>query len=740
MEKTRIRAKPSQEHNKSPKGHASQKRGLFSSSKSTTSTTRKCLLCTFRELRSLKATLSRVATRFAARFVHVVGVVLVVLLASLLSLPVTTVPAVAAYPPPTVTGINPAGGMSGTVINNAVVSGSDFRSGGVLDVRLEKSGCTDITGTDITYLDSTTLRCDIDLSGASVGHWDVKVTHTDDSQYGVKENAFMVTSSPPPVYPPPTLTTIIPAQGNRGQTLNDIQIDGSDFRDISMTVQIKNDGYIGTPITGTDVQFVSANQITADFIIPSGATVADDWDFFVQHGDDGKNDTLLDVFEVQEPEEPEDPQPPPDDEDPDDPEPTPTPEPTTYTYYLAEGCSANGFETFILIQNPNAEPVDVTVTFIREGFDIEGPVFSLEGESRSTVNMADYAGESYSTATEVTSTKPVFVEKSMYWNDRAGGHGTVSSSTPSKTWYFAEGSTGEGFSTYLYVLNPNQKSAKVDLTYMTPSGEVKGPQIIIPPRFRESVNVADTVPETWSVSARIESDIPVVVERCIYINGMATGHSSIGVTEMAAEWYLPEGSTGGDFETWILVMNPNQLQATVSLTYMTEDGPVIGPSSTLGPFQRDTFNVADTVPSTWSVSTRVTSNQPVIAERAMYWNNRQGAHDSIGVTSTSKKWCIPEGCTGGDFETWILVQNPDTKSADIQITYMTETGPIIGPSFELQPNSRKSINVAETVPDCWSVSTMVDASAPVIVARAVYWHNRVDGHDTVGIPSTTKGE
>lgn len=41
------------------------------------------------------------------------------------------------------------------------------------------------------------------------------------------------------------------------------------------------------------------------------------------------------------------------------------------------------------------------------------------------------------------------------------------------------------------------------------------------------------------------------------------------------------------------------------------------------------------VPNELSVSTRVASNHPVIAERAMYWNTgssyRQCAHDSIGL-------------------------------------------------------------------------------------------------------------
>ncbi|MCG2794725.1 MAG: hypothetical protein L6427_02445, partial [Actinomycetia bacterium] len=100
-------------------------------------------------------------------------------------------------------------------------------------------------------------------------------------------------------------------------------------------------------------------------------------------------------------------------------------------------------------------------------------------------------------------------------------------------------------------------------------------------------------------------------------------------------WYLAEGSTGSDpacsFETWVLVMNPGSETANVELTYMTENGAVPGPSMELEPGSRRTVNVADVVPDNWSVSTKVVSDQDVIAERSTYWNGRVGGHDSIGL-------------------------------------------------------------------------------------------------------------
>jgi hypothetical protein len=63
---------------------------------------------------------------------------------------------------------------------------------------------------------------------------------------------------------------------------------------------------------------------------------------------------------------------------------------------------------------------------------------------------------------------------------------------------------------------------------------------------------------------------------------------------------------------------------------MTPQGLRKGPALTLPARSRKTVFVADTVPDNYSVSTRVTSDEPVVAERAVYGNNRAWGHDSVG--------------------------------------------------------------------------------------------------------------
>jgi hypothetical protein len=322
----------------------------------------------------------------------------------------------------------------------------------------------------------------------------------------------------------------------------------------------------------------------------------------------------------------------------------------------------------------------------------------------------------------------------MYGNSRGWADDSIGVWAPSKTWYLAEGSTGPGFTTWVLVQNPSSQQATVELTYMTSHGAVAGPKVTMAANTRKSFNVANTCPGEWQVSTKVTANQEVVAERAIYGNNDTWATESIGTAQPSTQWYLPEGSTGPGFETWILVQNPGTKVANVELTLMEPGGEVVGPTLKIPPASRTTVNLADAAPGQWSVSTMVTSDEPVVAERAMYGNNRQWAHDSIGATATNNTWCLPEGSTGPGFETWVLVQNPGVTEANIKLTYMTTDSTREGPGVVLPPHSRKTFNVAATVPNVWEVSTRVTSDKPIVAERAMYNSGRVWGHDSIGCP------
>ena len=164
------------------------------------------------------------------------------------------------------------------------------------------------------------------------------------------------------------------------------------------------------------------------------------------------------------------------------------------------------------------------------------------------------------------------------------------------------------------------------------------------------------------VSTKVESTngIAIITERAMYWDAggvtWAGGHCSTGVTNSPVTWYLAEGSTSG-FDTWILVQNPNDTDASIKLTYMDNDGNTEEEETTVAAHSRFTRRINDisAMNNKGGVSTKVESTNSVgiIAERAMYWDAGgvawAGGHCSTGTKRKAVKVsCLGDSVTNGN--------------------------------------------------------------------------------------------
>lgn len=93
-------------------------------------------------------------------------------------------------------------------------------------------------------------------------------------------------------------------------------------------------------------------------------------------------------------------------------------------WYLAEGCTAGGFESWVLVQNPNDQPAHVRLTFMTGEGPVPGPETDLAPNSRQSFNVGSYV-TTYDVSTQVQSDNPVVVERAMYGGGRVWGHDSV---------------------------------------------------------------------------------------------------------------------------------------------------------------------------------------------------------------------------------------------------------------------------------------------------------------------------
>ncbi len=302
------------------------------------------------------------------------------------------------------------------------------------------------------------------------------------------------------------------------------------------------------------------------------------------------------------------------------------------------------------------------------------------------------------------------------------------------TWYLAEGTNAWGFDTYITIENPNNQDVTARLTYMDPQpssgdGVVGTRDVMLPPLSQTTVSsTADIGPVDFSTKVECLQGRPIAVDRTMFWTGEGAPspgyHSSVGTTTPSKTWYLPEGTSAWGFETWTSVLNPNDTQASLTLTYMTEaEGPRTL-NKTIPPNSRATYSMVEDI-GAHDASTKVESDIPVVAERSMYRGSRREGSCSIGAAAPSNDCFLAEGAVGYDsgFTTYVLVQNSNDETNDVALTYQTAAGAVPGPTFTMEPNSRKTVKVNEDLPTDTDVSTQVHGSKPLIAERAVYWNS-----------------
>ena len=323
------------------------------------------------------------------------------------------------------------------------------------------------------------------------------------------------------------------------------------------------------------------------------------------------------------------------------------------TWYFAEGYTGEGFDEWVCVLNPGDMPADLTFRFQtqEEGEKVVAG-FTVPAHSRGSFKANDLlGGGSYQTSLALESTQPVVAERPMYFSySGTGGWGWTGGScvmgvpSLSNSYYFAEGTTRAGFEEWLTLQNPGTSPITVNATYLLASGDPVPKSYTIDPAKRSTVYVPREVGLDQDVSVYLSSDSPFLAERPMYFSyqgmgawGWTGGHCVIGANRQATEWFFAEGYTGQGFEEWLCIQNPGGAPANVTITYYPEGGgvPIVKPQPPIPPNSRYTVPVNADAGAGLAISAKVSSDQPVIVERPMYFNYNgtwSGGHDVVGYT------------------------------------------------------------------------------------------------------------
>ncbi|MDY6796414.1 MAG: hypothetical protein SWK76_14235 [Actinomycetota bacterium] len=305
---------------------------------------------------------------------------------------------------------------------------------------------------------------------------------------------------------------------------------------------------------------------------------------------------------------------------------------------------------------------------------------------------------------------------------------------PATTYYFAEGTTRQGFEEWISIQNSGEEDANVTITYMLETGENIDGTLVVPAHARSTVNVNTAVGEDHDVSARLTADRLIVAERPMYFDyyGWPGGHCCVGALNTSRVWFFAEGTTRSGFAEYLTLQNPSDNDTLVDITYILDDGTTLLGQVEVPARTRATVNVNQEVGEGRDVSMVVRSPEvAIVAERPMYFDYHgwAGGHCVVGSTSLANRWYFAEGTTREGFDTYICLQNPYDVDAVANLTFILGDGSTVVQPMSVPATSRQTLRVNDAIGSGQDVSSVVESDSLLLAERPMYflYHGAWDG-------------
>ncbi len=332
---------------------------------------------------------------------------------------------------------------------------------------------------------------------------------------------------------------------------------------------------------------------------------------------------------------------------------------------------------------------------------------------------------------------------------------TLTVSLDSLTYLLPEGATGSFFTTDLLIANPNNVKAEANVKFLKADGTVVTlPVMELPATSRATVRL-NSVPGIENVGAvssvvTTSTATPLVVERTMFWDGTNYGsHGAMAQAGARTQFLFSEGSQGF-FDTYLLLANPGTVPAVATVNFYREGESLVTRTFDLAPTSR--FNVyAGQIPelANKSFSIAVQSDEPIMAERAMYFGSPlfNAGHDSEGATIASPRWQFAEGASGSFFDTYFLLGNATTRTANVTMNFLLPNGTTVPVSRTVAPFGRTTVFADDAAPELadTSFSLSVVSTEPITAERSMYWGgtsaNWYEAHNSFGVmePATRWG-
>lgn len=314
----------------------------------------------------------------------------------------------------------------------------------------------------------------------------------------------------------------------------------------------------------------------------------------------------------------------------------------------------------------------------------------------------------------------------------------------STSYFFAGGSTLNGDTTELPLLNPGSLRTRVVLTLYTRTQVVTMHDIVVKPHTRLTINLGATVGRGSTFGLRLQADQAVAAQIVVH-RSKNMPYSLVGAPDLSTTWYLAEGYTGGTFHDFVHILNPLRTKARIVVTTMPSGGKPHTLSYIVPPQRSATLELNRLSPHS-SFATTVSSTSPIMIARVMTYGPRDyGAGAATGIATPRKRWNFINGSVATGTQTYLLIYNPNRKdTASLSLKLYSAIGiQLVTHTERVAPRQRVTLQISDLIrgsavmSGTGSIDIAASSATPLIVEQSTYDGNPDQGHtaSTLSAPS-----
>ncbi|MFN0073553.1 MAG: DUF5719 family protein [Chloroflexota bacterium] len=387
-----------------------------------------------------------------------------------------------------------------------------------------------------------------------------------------------------------------------------------------------------------------------------------------------------------------------------------------YALHLAYVPVDAGVDSWIVMQNLGDQPANAVLRFARVDGQRETRDIIVAPNARFAVSASTLVS-SGEYSVEIGSDRPLVAERSIYLGADAVSASAIVS--PSRTWFFPEGSTEAPQETLVALANPGSRDALATLTFFGDRGQIRTSDVRLARGARVLVNLAELVPP-GSVSTVVESDQPLVAERLTFMNNRAAGDGLAGSVSASTSWSFSDANTTPGSDAWLILLNPTDLDATVQARLMGVSGPIGERTYSVSARSRSAIYLNDDVPES-RFGIVLNTDQPIVAERAEFVRENGSAVASVsvmGTTDAATSWAFPEGASPSAQSETIALLNAGERTAVTRLELIGEKGRVTTREVRIAPLSTSVFDVPRDASES-TLSIRVISDRPVTVERQI---------------------